>query len=129
MILFFIFMSSFSYFTLSFSSSSFSSYFSSSSKSYNHTNSLRSLTNKETVQIVAYNNINGYLNWHEQFFTDYISNKCNTNCLFSTNPSDVNKILPLYHYIIISLILYFFILKLFIVFIIFRFLKQMLLYF
>ena len=52
----------------------------------------RSLLNKETVQIVSYNNINGYLNWHEDFFKEFISNKCQTNCLFSTNPSDVNKI-------------------------------------
>lgn len=59
--------------------------------SLNHSINLRNLNIKETIQIVSYNNINGYLNWHEKFFNDYILNKCKTNCLFSTNPSDVNK--------------------------------------
>jgi hypothetical protein len=44
---------------------------------------------KETVKIGVYNNINGYLNWQEPWFTTYAATKCNTNCIFSLNPSAV----------------------------------------
>lgn len=47
--------------------------------------------NKETIQIGVYNNIIGYLNWQEPWFTTYAATKCNTKCLFSLDPSAVNK--------------------------------------
>jgi hypothetical protein len=52
---------------------------------------MRSLTADAPIKIVAYNTIVGYLNWHEQFFTDYISSKCHRKCAFSTDPRDVTS--------------------------------------
>lgn len=46
---------------------------------------------KETIRIVTYNNIVGYLNWHEPFFADYIASKCHTNCKFSMDINDINN--------------------------------------
>ena len=46
---------------------------------------------KETVQIGVYNNIIGYLNWQEPWFTTYAASKCRTNCIFSLDPSAVQK--------------------------------------
>jgi hypothetical protein len=51
--------------------------------------SLARLESEPPIKIVAYNTIVGYLNWHEQFFTDYISTKCHRNCAFSIDPRDV----------------------------------------
>ena len=46
---------------------------------------------KETVHIGVYNNIVGYLNWQEPWFTTYAANKCNTKCIFSLDPGAVKK--------------------------------------
>lgn len=52
----------------------------------------RALQNgKATVQIGVYNNINGYLNWQEPWFTTYAASKCNTHCIFSLSPAAVKK--------------------------------------
>jgi hypothetical protein len=44
---------------------------------------------KETIKIVTYNNIRGFLNWHEEFFFKYISTQCKTNCIFSMDSKDI----------------------------------------
>jgi hypothetical protein len=49
----------------------------------------KSLFPKETIKIVTYNNIRGFLNWHEDFFFKYISTQCKTNCIFSMDPKDI----------------------------------------
>ena len=48
-------------------------------------------TQKETVRIGVYNNIIGYLNWQEPWFTTYAAQKCSTNCVFSLDASAVEN--------------------------------------
>lgn len=53
-----------------------------------HANSSRLLlpNNTPTIRLTMYNNIRGYLNWHEPWFDTYMKENCNY-CSFSTIPT------------------------------------------
>lgn len=50
-----------------------------------------SIERKETVRVVVYDKIKGYLNWLNPWFIEAAEKQCSTKCILSDKPQDLNN--------------------------------------